>query len=220
MWKTYGWNLNKSGRLFSALVDPKVVGTQASLAWRSLCHIVWHRARFDIIRFDEMALNIKWIRKSTWELVIDWSTWEIFFSCAGIDSVTAILCATQRKPVSQTRLMPQADTSLRLDWNRKTGTQVGCDWPHARHTVVLYHLVCSFLQKCSFLWIYQRKWYCLSLSTLLSLNGSSLEVFARVGETFGIPSTAPKSWFFHGYWVFSGTLLGHRLVQFHSCHFA
>ena len=96
-----------------------------------------------------MALNIKWIRKSTWELVIDWSTWEIFFSCAGIDSVTAILCATQRKAVSQavsqTRLMPQANTSLRLDWNRKTGTQAGCDWPHARHTVVVYHLVCSFL---------------------------------------------------------------------------
>ena len=40
--------------------------------------------------------------------------------------------------------MPQADTSLKLDWNRKTGTQAGCDWPHARHTVVLYHLVCSF----------------------------------------------------------------------------
>ena len=80
--------------------------------------------------------------------------------------------------------MPQADTSLKLDWNRKTGTQAGCDWPHARHTVVLYHLVCSFLQKCSFLWIYQRKWYCLSLSTLLSLKGSTLEVFARAGRNF------------------------------------
>ena len=181
MWKIYGWNLNKSGGLFSALFDPKVVGTQASLAWRSLCHIVWHRAWFDIFRFDEMALNIKWIRESTWELVIDWSTWKIFFSRAVIDSVTAILCATQRKAVSQTRLMPRADT-LRLDWNRKTGTQAGCDWPHARHTVVLYRLVCSFLQKCSFLWIYQRKWYCLTLSTLLSLKGSSLEVFARVGR--------------------------------------
>ena len=91
MWKIYGWNLNKSGRLFLALVDPKVVGTQASLAWHSLCYIVWHRAWFDIIRFDETALNIKWIWKSTWELVIDWSTWEIFFSHAVIDSVTAIL---------------------------------------------------------------------------------------------------------------------------------
>ena len=116
--------------------------------------------------------------------MIDWSTWEIFFSRAGIDSVTAILCATQRKAVSQTRLMPQADTSLRLDWNQKTGTQAGCDWPHARHTVVLYHLVCSFLQKCSFLWIYQRKWHWLSLRTLLSLKGSSSEVFARVGRNF------------------------------------
>ena len=151
------------------------------MAWLSLYHIVWHWARFDIIRFDEMALNIKWIWKSTSELVIDWSTWKIFFPRAGIDSVTAILCATQRKAVSQTRLMPQADTSLKLDWNRKTGTQAGCDWPHARHTVVLYHLVCSFLQKCSFLWIYQRKW-CLSLSTLLSLKGSSLEVLRRVGQ--------------------------------------
>ena len=80
--------------------------------------------------------------------------------------------------------MPRADTSLRLDWNWETGTQTGCDWPHARHTVVLYHPVCSFLQKCSFLWIYQRKWYCLSSSTLLSLKGSSLEVFARVGRNF------------------------------------
>ena len=152
--------------------------------------------------------------------MIDWSTWEIFFSRAGLIASQLFFVRHKKKAVSQTRLMPQADTSLRLDWNQKTGTQAGCDWPHARHTVVLYHLLCSFLQKCSFLWIYQRKWPWLSLRTLLSLKGSSLEVFARVRQTFRIPSTAEKSWFFHVYWVFSGTLLGHRPVQFHSCHFA
>ena len=43
--------------------------------------------------------------------MIDGSTWEVFFSRAVIDNVTAILCATQRKAVRQTRLMHRADTS-------------------------------------------------------------------------------------------------------------
>ena len=117
----------------------------------------------------------------------------------------------------------------RLDWcigptRHKNSAETGKLAPsqgeidHAPSTLLS---TCLFLsQKCSFSWIYQRHWYYLSSSTLLSQKDQVKSCLQELGETFVTPNTAQKSWFFHDYWVFSGALFGHRIVQFHSCRFA